>query len=174
MLKRFRSNKAGSAAVEFAFIAPLMILMYCGIAELTQAMMADRRVSHVASSIGDLVAQQSQINQAAMDDVFTIGRAIVAPFATTSLSMRVTSIKADANGNPQVVWSKTSGAGYTVLAGAVAGLPNGLVSANESVVMAESKYTYTSAIQKTVTNPIPLSQKYYLKPRKGTEVIWAN
>ena len=173
MLNRFVSDHRGAAAVEFAFIAPLMILLYFGMAELTQGMMADRRASHVASSIGDLVAQDTQVNQSGIDDVFKVGQAIVAPFPTAALSMRVTSVKADAGGTPMVSWSKVSGGGYAALSGAVSGLPVGLIAANESVIMAETTYVYTSAIQKTMASPITFKQKYYLKPRKGSEVIWS-
>ena len=173
MLNRFVSDRRGAAAVEFAFIAPLMILLYFGMAELTQGMMADRRASHVASSIGDLVAQDTQVNQTGIDDVFKVGKAIVAPFPTAALSMRVTSVKADAGGTPKVSWSKVSGGGYAALSGTVSGLPVGLIAANESVIMAETTYVYTSAIQKTMASPITFKQKYYLKPRKGSEVIWS-
>ena len=51
MLRFFRSfalANAGLAAIEFAFIAPVLISMYFGVAELTQGMMAQRRVSDQA------------------------------------------------------------------------------------------------------------------------------
>ena len=172
MLKHFFRDRRGTAAVEFAFVAPLMILLYYGLAELTQGMMADRRTSHVASIIGDLVAQDTQVTQTEMTDIFNVGKAVVAPFPTASLSMRITSVKADAGGTPKVVWSKTSG-GMSALSGTVTGVPAGLIAANESVIMAEATYVYTSALQKTMTTPITLSQKYYLKPRKGSEVLWS-
>lgn len=172
MLNRFFRDRHGSAAVEFAFVAPLMILFYYGLAELTQGMMADRRTSHVASVIGDLVAQDTQVTQTDMTDIFNVGKAVVAPFPTGSLSMRITSVKADSSGSPKVVWSKTSGT-MTVLTGTVSGLPAGLIAANESVIMAEATYVYTSAIQKTMPTPLTFTQKYYLKPRKGSEVIWS-
>ena len=172
MLKRLFKDRRGSAAVEFAFVAPIMILLYFGLAELTQGMIADRRASHVASTIGDLVAQETQINQTGIDDVFKVGKAIIAPFPASPLSMRVTSVKADALGSPKVVWSKTSGA-MTALTGTVSGLPVGLIAANESVVMAEVSYIYTSTIQQALPTPITFTQKFYLKPRKGSEVIWS-
>jgi Flp pilus assembly protein TadG len=172
MLNRFFRDRRGAAAVEFAFVAPLMILLYYGIAELTQGMMADRRTSHVASIIGDLVAQDTQITQTEITDVFNVGKAVVAPFPTGALSMRVTSVKADSGGTPKVVWSKTSGS-MTVLSGTVSGVPTGLIAANESVIMAEATYIYTSPVQKAITTPITFTQKYYLKPRKGSEVLWS-
>jgi Flp pilus assembly protein TadG len=174
MLNRFFRDHRGAAAVEFAFVAPLMILLYYGIAELTQGMMADRRTSHVASIIGDLVAQDTQVNQTEINDVFNVGRAVIAPFPTAALSMRITSVRADAGGTPRVIWSTASGSMSTLGAGgAVSGVPVGLLAANESVIMAEASYVYTSALKKVMPAPITLSQKYYLKPRKGSEVLWS-
>jgi Flp pilus assembly protein TadG len=173
MLNRFFRDRRGAAAVEFAFVAPLMILLYCGIAELTQGMMADRRTSHVASIIGDLVAQDTQVNQTEMNDVFNVGRAVIAPFPSGKLAMRITSVRADAGGTPQVIWSQTSGAMAALKTTDKITLPAGLLAANESVIMAEATYVYTSALQTVVTTPITLGQKYYLKPRKGSEVLWS-
>jgi Flp pilus assembly protein TadG len=172
MLNRFFRDRRGTAAVEFAFVAPMMILLYYGMAELTQGMMADRRASHVASIIGDLVAQDTQVNQAEIDDVFNVGKAVISPFPTGTLSMRITSVKADSGGTPKVVWSKTSGS-ISALSGTVSGVPAGLIAANESVIMAEATYVYTSSIQKAMPAPVTFTQKYYLKPRKGSEVIWS-
>lgn len=172
MLTPLFKDRRGAAAVEFAFIAPLMILLYGGLSELAQGMIADRRAAHVASTVGDLVAQESQIDAAGMIDVFKVGQAIMAPFPTGPLSMRITSVKANAAAQPQVVWSKVSG-GLTALSGAVTGVPAGLLAANESTIQAEVSYTYTSTLQKSLPSPLIFTQKYFLKPRKGTEVVWS-
>ena len=68
-IRGFRADRRGVSAVEFALIAPVLIVFYFGIAELTQAMMASRRASHVASSIGDLVAQEQSVTNAEMTKV---------------------------------------------------------------------------------------------------------
>ncbi|HEX5379602.1 MAG TPA: TadE/TadG family type IV pilus assembly protein [Phenylobacterium sp.] len=172
MLSRFTRDRRGAAAVEFALIAPIMLLLYYGLAELTQGLMADRRAAHVAATIGDLAAQDTQLNQTEIDDVFMVGQAIISPFPSAPLSMRITSVKADASGNPKVVWSKASGT-MTALTGDVSGVPAGLIAANESVIMAEASYHYTSSIKKVIPNGLNFSQKYYLKPRKGSEVLWS-
>lgn len=172
LARRWLRDRRGSAAVEFAFVAPLMILLYYGLSETTIGMMCDRRTSHVAATVGDLVAQDTQINTSEMTDIFNVGKAIVAPFPTATLSMRVTSVKADSTGTPKVVWSKTYGA-MTTLSGTVAGVPSGLLAAGDSAIMSEVSYTYTSPVQKALPTPIVFTQKYYLKPRKTNEVTWS-
>jgi Flp pilus assembly protein TadG len=173
MLRRLFRDRKGSAAVEFALIAPLMILFYAGMAELTQAMLANRRAAHVAAVVGDLVAQAPQINTAQMNDIFYVGNAIIAPFPSTKLGMRITSIKADGSGNPSVVWSKTQGP-LSVLSGKVTTLPAGFLAANESVIMAETTYTYDPEMGTMILKSgLNFSEKLYLRPRKTAEVVWS-
>ncbi len=169
MLRPFSRDSRGSAAVEFAFVAPVMLLMYFGMAEMTQAMMASRRASHVASTIGDLVTQSSSLNQAAVDDIFSIGDAIMKPFPTGTLSIRFSSIKADNTGALSIACTKHHGS-YDDLT-STAGLPTGLLTTNDSIIVAETKYTYTSALQRALPHPITFSSTYYLKPRKSSEVV---
>lgn len=171
-LKTLIKDRRGAAAVEFAFVAPVMILIYYGLAELTQGMMADRRASHVASAIGDLVAQDTSINTAEMNDIFNVGKAIIAPFPASGLSMRVTSVRKDANGNLTVVWSKASGS--MSAATSIASVPANLITNNESLILAESSYVYNSTTKKALPNALTFTRKYYLKPRKTAQVLWSN
>ena len=93
LLRRLIRDRRGVSAVEFALIAPLMILMYFGAAELTQAYMAQKRVIHVASVIADLTSQETTLNQGMVDDIFAAGRHILQPFPVAPLSQRLTSIE---------------------------------------------------------------------------------
>ena len=168
----FRRDNRGVSAVEFALIAPVMILMYFGLAELAQGMMAQRRVSHAASAVGDLVGQSESLTDAQKNDIFAAATNIVMPFPTGPLKLRITSITGNASGNPRVDWSdgSTGLAGYAHCA-VVAGFPTGLVSAaGENVIMAEATYTYTSPVAKVLPNGLSFSEKFYLKPRKVAKV----
>ena len=57
LLQRFVKEERAIAAVEFALILPLMLLMYLGTAEGSRLFIMDRKVAVVAGSIGDLVAR---------------------------------------------------------------------------------------------------------------------
>jgi Flp pilus assembly protein TadG len=174
LFRRLARDKRGVSAVEFALIAPALIAFYFGLAELTQAMMAERRASHAASSIGDLVAQSAQISTSTVTDVFTVARAVMSPFPTTTLKMRVTSIVADSSIVPKVAWSQ--GDGLTALgANTTQVVPTGLLTtAGDSVVLSEVQYSYDSPVDYFVPNAVVFNKKFYLRPRKSDVVAKVN
>lgn len=176
-LKAFIRDRRGVSAIEFAFIAPIMILLYMGLAELTLAMMAERRASHAASAVGDLVAQSAaSMTNADVDKVLYIGKAVVSPYSTTGLSLRVTSVKADAGAVPKVLWSKASGASLTKLVqnSTVAGFPANLLAANESIIKADVIYKYDTPLKTIVPNTLNFSSTFYLRPRRADVIACAD
>jgi len=173
-LRRLIDDESGVSAIEFAFIAPILVLLYWGLAEITMAMMAERRASHSASAVGDLLAQQqASITSAGVDQMLNIGVTSMQPFATGTLSLRVTSVQANATGSPQVVWSKAQGPGLSKLgAGAtVAGFPTGLLAADEAVIMSEVKYTYNTPTMKVINRTLTFEDVFYLRPRRANVII---
>ena len=168
---RFWRDQRGVSAVEFALIAPVLITFYFGMAETTQAMMAKRRASHIASTIGDLVAQDSVVTNAEMTDLFTIGQTVLSPFPTTTLKMRVTSVTANASGVVKVDWSDGQGLGAHAKDSTYTGIPAGLIAANQSLIIAEVSYSYDSPVKKYVPNTLNWNDKYYLRPRQANTVM---
>jgi Flp pilus assembly protein TadG len=103
----------GVSAIEFAFIAPLLILLYCGMAGLSSVMMAARKTSHAISTLGDLVTQAppgsvaSTISGAIPNEI-TGAIDMMAPFPTTggtTLQVRVTSVSVRTDSSIKVDWS---------------------------------------------------------------------
>jgi len=66
---RFARNEDGIAAIEFAFIAPIMLFMYFGMAEVATAISVDRQVSHSANVAGDLATQSETVSAAEMTEI---------------------------------------------------------------------------------------------------------
>lgn len=172
MLSRLRFDQRGVAAIEFALIAPVAITLYMGFAELTMAMMANRRAAHAASVVGDLVAQSPSIAPSDLTDIFQVGAAIMSPFTAAPLKMRITSVVADSSGTPKMAWSK--GSGMTEMpAGTVGGFPPNLLAAGDSVIQADVSYSYTSPLGMTLPHAITFSNTFYLKPRQSASVTCA-
>lgn len=173
-LRKLGRDRRGVSAVEFALIAPAMIACYFGMAEITQALLAERKAAHAASAIGDLVAQSSSVSTADITDIFAIASTIMQPYSTRSLQMRVSSLTADAGGTPKVDWSSGSGMAALATGATVTGVPTGVVSAGQSVVMSEVTYSYDSPVDVMMPNAVTFNRKFYLRPRKSEKVAKTN
>jgi len=179
-LKTFWRDRRGVTAIEFALIAPVLILMYCGFAETTQAMMAQRRLSNLTSQIGDLVAQGTQTGPAKMNDNFAIGNVIMAPYPTATLKMCIYSVISDDKGKDTVAWVQpnAAGAGMTgcpTKAGVtVTDIPVGALPASQSIIVSKASYDYTSPIKLVMPTTMTFKRTYYLRPRRTDAVAWIN
>ena len=118
------------------------------------------------------MAQADLIDATEKTLVFDGANAMVRPFTTAPLNLRITSITGNANGLPKVDWSD-SYQGFATLAhcDVVPGFPAGLITAkDENVIMAEATYTYTSMVAKIKPGGFSFSEKFYLRPRKVARV----
>ena len=92
ILSRFRRDTRGVSAVEFALIAPVIVLMYAGTVQVCQAFMSDKRSGHAASIVADMVAQNASLSLKQVENVMAVGDRIMRPFPADGLTLRVTSV----------------------------------------------------------------------------------
>lgn len=169
-LTRLRRDRRGLSAVEFALIAPLMIALYFGLAEFCQGYMAQKRLGHTASAVGDLVAQTDAVSPDQLTDVIGIGSLIMKPFSTDSLTIRISSVTRDASGVAKIDWSQADGV-EPRLPGSNVTVPADLIANGQSLVMAEATYIYASPVQYLMPAATTFSSAFYLRPRRVEKVL---
>lgn len=104
-IKELARDERGVGAIEFAFIFPLLLILYIGAFELTVAFNIYKRTANAASSIADLVALQTEVDKAFLTATPHLAAAIYTPYSTKGLQTKITGILVDANGVPRVQWS---------------------------------------------------------------------
>jgi Flp pilus assembly protein TadG len=166
------SDKRGVSAIEFALLAPVVILMYVGTVEIGNLITVERRVETVASTAADLTAQVKQVSNADLTDIVAAASNILAPYNTAPLKVVLSSVVADQNNNGKVAWSyASSGSGRAV--GTSYGLPPGTTEPNSSVIVAEATYAYTPVLDlKKFFSPgaLNLQRTFYTRPRRSLTV----
>ena len=167
--RAFASCPAGNATVEFAFIAPVLILFYFATVELSLALEAKRKVTSTASTIGDLVAQTEEINAAEINAIFNAADAVMQPLDVGAIQLRVSSLVMNGDGDVEVAWSRASNMTAYACAEAVV-IPAGVLTPGQSIILAETSYTYTPPIGSYLTGDIELQDTFYLRPRLSLEV----
>ncbi len=166
IVRRFGRDRRGVSALEFALIAPVMVAMYLGAAEMTMALTADRKVTGAATSVADLVTQDDLITNAELADIYAAGDAILFPNDPADLSIRITSIRMDIDGDVFVDWSEARG--LTPLdTGSLPALPNGLLAPMNSIIMVEVRYPFQGPFPDESGPLMTLSDTAYLRPRRS-------
>jgi Flp pilus assembly protein TadG len=97
----FKADERGVAAIEFAFLLPVMLLMYLGLVELARGMRTSQKIDLAAHVIGDLAGQTltggTAAGQAGLLDgdftqLFTAATVLLAPLPTTSLNITISEV----------------------------------------------------------------------------------
>jgi len=168
---RFISDERGSILVETALVLPILVLIFVGMVEFSEAFMVKRKAGAVASATADLVAQASRVSAADLADISSIANNLMQPYPAGPLIVLVECVTADANGNPLVTWSWSSPASAAKpKAGDPYPLPDGLIGANESIIVTQTSYTFTPPIAQFLTDGVQFNSTAYFKPRLSPTV----
>ncbi len=167
-LLRIIRQDGGMAAVEFALILPILVMLWIGGVEMTQALSVDRRLNNLASALGDLAARSKQLIYSDVDNMFDIAPGAMFPYSSTGVRMRITAVNISAGGDATVAWSRAEGTGITSYADGQDMndyVPATLRVADSQVIMSEVYGTYTPAVGYVITGNVNLDDRMYFVPR---------
>ena len=160
--RRFTRDRRGVSAVEFALLAPVMVGLYLGCAEVSAGVSVDRKVSLTAAALANLTSQVTTISSTDMTNILDASTAIIAPYAAANLKMTVSCLSIDATQKVTVKWSVTRGG--AVESGTLT-IPSALAVANSQLIYSEVSYAYTPTVGYTITGTLTLSDHMYMSPR---------
>ena len=167
---RFGRNEAGIAAVEFALIAPILLLLYLGATDLTQALAIDRKLGTFASTVSDLVAQEETLNSAKIAGLSDAGLAIMRPFSADDTDLRLTVF--DLSGTaPEVTcdWATPDAPSAGELPDEMLALADG-----RFVVLASARYNYQPMFATIFNATMPLEQRSFHIARQDVSSFGCN
>lgn len=180
-------DRKGVAAVEFAFIAPVLLALYFLTMEVSQAIETNKKVSRVGSMVADLVTQQSgTIARGELEAIMDIGGAIVQPYNRSNPKITITGIYITDENAPkaQVQWSRKleNGAfGAGPAKNTIATIPESLRIRDTFLVKVDSALDYRPVITWTADKKaamgltaafdrINMNETYYLRPRMSARI----
>jgi Flp pilus assembly protein TadG len=189
LFARFRDRTDGIAAVEFALILPIMAVMLIGAVQISDAVTADRRVSQVSSSTGDLIARiETDIAKSEIEDIAKIGGWLMAPFRRERLEIDLSLVTLPCPPSPAVCpttppavnqanqrlrWECKYVGSTNTMTCTCPKTPytmprTGLINFGDAVVISTARYAYQPAFFDTFFRynaTVTLADTAYLKPR---------
>lgn len=166
--RKFLHDERGTAVVEFAFVLPLMLVLFIGAVELTTLLRLDRKVVAAAQTAADLVTQRREVSDAQLNDILKGAELILEPFPTAPHSVAIVGIRFDPNtGNPTVDWTKSKNGGTAPNATTLA---TGLGDPGEGVVVVRVSYAYTPVFFNFLLDSTTIEETAVLRPRRSSFV----
>jgi Flp pilus assembly protein TadG len=172
LARRFRIDARGVAAIEMAFVFPMMLLVYFGLVDVTNLLAANRRVTLAASTIGDLVTQApGNISKADLQGFYKAVQPIMDPFPSADVGINIFTYKNN-GGTAQLKWQ--DGKGPSCGAPNVSGLTDLMAEGND-VVLAMACVDYRPITGHIVGSaPFHLKDALALRPRQNLTLDCAN
>ena len=172
--RRIARDERGVSLIEFAMLLPLMLTLFVGAIEISQAVALDRKVSIAGRSVADLVAQVTSVSNADRDNIFEAAKQVSYPYSASKLKIKISSVKIDADKVAKVMWGDADGGATKrnkddVVTSLV---PAGIRIANTTVIWGEVEYVYSPIIAGSdkdwfwkLTGDKTLTDQIFMRPR---------
>lgn len=176
---RLKSDRKGVGAVEFALIAPVLIVLYIGSLEISVAMSVNKKVARASSTIADLITQETEIDKTYLKTMVNVGESVLAPFNSSGLKMEVTGIKVDGSGVARAAWSWNQSGGRPYEVNSVQTVPKDLAIPNSFLVRTKVNVDYTlvlvpPSMDDVDVTKLNMEKTYHLRQRIGDQVTCKN
>ena len=179
--RQFGKQTEGAAAVEFVFVVPIMLALYFGTMEFSQAIEVNKKAGRASSLIADLVTQQAIVTKGEIVAIANIAVATLQPYNRAEPIVEVVGIQVTDEPAPKakVAWSQrvTGGTGSSFLTvGNEITIPTELKIRNTFIVRGGLKVSYFPITTYTMTNQsagktgISMGEQYYLRPRTSPTI----
>lgn len=173
--RRFVASRRGVAAIEFAMVLPVLLVLFLATFDAGNAIAVYMKVRSGAYTLAAITNQYQTIQSTDMTTITGATSAVFAPYPKAPGIVTITQIQATSATQAQVSWSYSPTSGYALAQGsAVSNLPANFAKNTCGntypcyLIMATVQYTYTPSFGYFITGPITLSDSVYATPRSST------
>lgn len=173
-LRRLIDDRRGVGAVEFAIVAPVLVMTYIGAFEISVAVSMTRKISRAASTVSDLLTRSDSTNKATLDTMKDVTKNVLAPFSQDGYTLKITGVAVDASGNATVAWSWDQSKGTPYTKGSKVTLPPDVDVKDTFVVRTEfivpHKILLMAPGLSSQINTISIPRTSYFRKRVGDKI----
>ena len=171
---RFRRDSKGVAALEFAIIAPILILLFIGTLEISLAVSVDRKVGRISSTVADLITQAQTLTTDEVDAIMDVAEKIIYPY-DDDIQIEIVGIMIE-DGAAEVKWSRDEDGEEPIAKGSPYTVPTSIKIDDTFLVAAVVKTSHQPAFKfvgyangklSFDETAIELEEQIFLRPRIG-------
>jgi Flp pilus assembly protein TadG len=181
--RRFMASQRGVAAIEFAMIMPVLLILFLSSFDVGNAIILYLKVRTAAYELAAITNQYgtgstAQISTSTMSSITSATSAVLAPFSSSAAVVTISQIKATSASAATVSWSYSVNG--TALSGSYTGLPSNMAknSCNSTYpcyfILSSVQYPYTPLFGHYMTGSLTLSDTLLVTPRVSKCVQYNN
>ncbi|HEY2708044.1 MAG TPA: TadE/TadG family type IV pilus assembly protein [Caulobacteraceae bacterium] len=171
---RLRRDTRGVAALEFALLVPVVIIIYAGGFEIAQAATVYRKLTDTTVQLANVTTQYTTVTKADITTVSSASSEIMAPYPTGSLTVTVSGVVTDASNKATVQWSEKYPSGTPLAVNSNVAMPTGFSTASSFYILVQSTYTFTPTIGSAFVSSIPMTNQIFMVPRQSSAIPCTN
>jgi Flp pilus assembly protein TadG len=179
VVRRFLVSTRAVAAVEFALLIPMMLVLLLASIDAGRAMAIYVKVRSASYTVDAVTNQYTIIHDSDMQQILGAAAVILSPYPTSPVSVVVTQVSMDDKGNGTVSWSDALN-GTARAVNSPVGIPPSLASSNPPnnacnsypcfFILGEVRYSYSPLFGNFLIGAITLSDSLYVTPRSAASI----
>jgi Flp pilus assembly protein TadG len=169
--RRFISSTRGVAAIEFAMIMPVLMVIFFATYDGGRAIAVYMKVRSATYTLGAITNQYTTIQSTDMAAIVGATSVVLTPYSSPPVVVVISQIEISTGGKATVSWSYALN-GTVLTQGSTVTVPTGLVAAGNTcgkypcyLIFGQVSYTYTPLFGFFGNGGITLADSLYVAPR---------
>jgi Flp pilus assembly protein TadG len=172
--RRFAASTRGVAAIEFALILPVLVVMFLASVDAGRAIAIYMKVRAAAYTLDAITNQYTTIQSSDMTAILAATSVVLAPYSSSTAAVTISQIKVTSKTKAKVNWSATQN-GTALTKGASITVPSNFATCNSYpcyLVYGQVSYTYTPLFSYFLTTALTMSDSLYVTPRSSLCILY--
>jgi len=173
-ISRFIASRRGIAAVEFAMVLPVLVVMFLASFDGGRAIAVYMKVRAATYALAAITNQYASIASTDMTAIVGATSVILTPYSSASAAVTISQITVNSSSNATVSWSYSQN-GTALTQGATVTLPSNLSTCASypcNLIFSQVSYTYTPMFGYFGSGGIALSDNLYVTPRSSACILY--
>jgi Flp pilus assembly protein TadG len=173
LARRYRSDEAGVGAVEFALIAPFILIAMLGSFQVFALARARMLAIAATRNLADLVSQQASVTASELADYCKGAKLSLLPLDTTGFAASIASVSY-VNTARKVDWTNTSCGAVSSIANAASDAASVTTASGDSAIVVKANFRYASPLTFPLALNVTFSVSALARPRLGSAVTYGS
>ena len=170
---RLGVDERGVAAIEFALVVPIVVVVYVAGFEVAEAATVYRKLNDTTVQLANVAAQYTSMSSTDTGNVLGASSQIMTPYPTSNLSIVLSEVTTDSSGAATVTWSQQLN-GTALATNSAVTMPAGYQTPLTSYMYVQTTYAYQPTIGAAFVGPITMKSQIFMLPRSSPSIPYTS